>query len=364
MSKETFVIEQDYSNVPLLCGKQYGMFDTINKKHPEIWDLYKQCKSLDWDENEVSYASCLADFERCDKSTYQAMIMTLAFQWEADSVVSRLAPTLSPFITSSELWAAWQRVSDQEVIHAACYSEIIRNSFKNPQEVFDEILKIDKALSRLNVIGKILHDTSVISHKYALGEVTDDEAYNQVFLFIVAVLLLERIQFISSFAVTFAICDTGLFEPIGAMIQKIAQDELETHVALDKAVLKHEMGTKRGRAVFEKNESIILEMIDEVVSYEMEWVDYLFGEGRSIVGLNSDLLKQWVLFNAKDVYSFFKIKSDKFSSLPTRNPLPFMEKWLNISTKQGSPQESDITQYKVNLMARDDDNIVFDDFDI
>ena len=36
-----------------------------------------------------------------------------------------------------------------------------------------------------------------------------------------------------------------------------------------------------------------------------------------------------------------------------------MEDWLNISKKQPSPQEQDVTS-TINLMVRDDDEIEFD----
>lgn len=686
--KATFNFHQDYTNTSLFCGGPSGLFDTVNKKYPEIWAIYKQMKALDWDENETSFAPCMADFEKCDKSTYDMMIKTLAWQWEGDSAASRLAAIVAPFVSSSELWATWQRISDNECltpdhdvltlegwksidavtkydkvaqwdqetnqiefvhpavfskpfdgeliqfsnhcgtlnqlttpkhrmvlvtpyestkinqkvweakdiplhggmalpvsgklksgkgmtaleklfvavqadgslcsdkytgartgnkhykfslkkqrkkerlaalckeaglelvqhdtsrdrdlfyvyvplglynehaksfdwvdlnnislewcqefieelgywdgnvtsagnvryistnkecidfaqtighlaglrtnitiiparkgvimpdgnisdtkevyqlyftkrpyingntierslvtykglvycltvpssfflvrregaisvtgncIHAATYSEIVRSSFKDPSVIVNEILAVEDSLKRLDVVAGIMHRTSVASHQYALGMISDEEAYEAIFLFTVALLCLERIQFISSFAVTFAICDTGIFEPIGTMVQKIAQDELEVHVELDKAILRNELKTDRGVECLERNKEVIIRVIDEVVSSEMEWVDYLFSEGRSIVGMNADLLKQWVCFNAKDVYHFFKLKPiNEQINLPKSNPLPFMEDWLNISKKQPSPQEQDVTQYKVNLMVRDDDEIEFD----
>ena len=37
-----------------------------------------------------------------------------------------------------------------------------------------------------------------------------------------------------------------------------------------------------------------------------------------------------------------------------------MENWLNIGKSQGSPQEENIAQYKVNVMRRDDADVEFD----
>ena len=352
----------DYEKPLLFLGEKPGLFDTVNRHYPEIWKLYKAQKSLDWDENEFDYSSCNADFKSCSRATYDMMIKTLAWQWEADSVASRaIAPVLAPFITSSELWACWQRISDNEVVHAATYSEIVRNSFDDPSVILDEILRVQEAHERLAEVARAFADGYEASHKYAIGLLPNDQTtYNAVFMTIVALFCMERIQFMASFAVTFAICDTGLFQPIGKAIQKIAQDELEIHAELDRAVLLNELATERGQAAFAQCRGQIERMIEEVIDSELRWIDYLFSEGRELVGMNAERLSAWTRYCAKDVYQTLGISAGKHA-LPAVNPLKFMEKWLNISSTQASPQEQDIAAYKVGVMRRTDKDLVFDD---
>lgn len=361
VSENVFNVDKsDYKQPQLFLGDRPGLFDTVHKQFPDIWKQYKSMKSLDWDENEFDYSSCNVEFKSCSRTVYDMMIKTLAWQWEADSVASRsIAPILAPFVTSSELWAAAQRISDNEVVHAATYSEIVRNSFDDPNVILDEVLSVQQAVGRLETIGEAFATAYTKSHRYALGLVgPDQETYNAVFMMIVALLALERIQFMSSFAVTFAICDTGMFAPIGKAIQKIAQDELEVHVEFDKAVLRSELKTARGELAFEQCRDKIEALLNEVVESEFAWVDYLFSEGRELVGLNADILKRWTLFCAKDVYGFFKLHSAH--PLPKANPLKFMENWLDISKTQPSPQEQDNAQYKVGIMRRNDADQTFD----
>ena len=349
----------EYENPSILLGEAKGLFDTINKPFPRIWKHYKTLKSLDWDENEVDYSSCNVDFKTCSKSTYDAMIKTLAWQWEADSVAAHhLIAILAPVTSSSEALAAWTRVADNEVLHAAAYSEIVRGSFDDPSTVLEEILQIQESIERLETVSIVIAAAKEASSAYSLDMVENDEAlYSIIYLFIVAMLILERIQFMSSFAVTFSICDTGLFVPFGKIVQKIAQDELEVHVQLGKDVLYYEHKTERGKNARKSLEPTISRLISEVVESELKWVDYLFSEGRSLVGLNADILKKWVLFNAADIYRFFGIKSPY--ELPTSNPLKYMEQWLNMNLIQPAPQEEDVTAYKVGVMRRDDEDIKF-----
>ncbi len=353
--------KHDYERPLLFFGERQGLFDTINRHYPEIWKLYKTQKSLDWDENEFDYSSCNADFKACDRSTYDMMIKTLAWQWEADSVASRaIAPVLAPMISSSELWAAWQRISDNEVVHAAAYSEIVRGSFDDPSAIIAEILRVSQAHERLSCVIRAFGEGYKLSHAYALGQVKPDQAaYNALFKMLVALYCMERIQFMASFAVTFAICDTGLFQPIGKSIQKIAQDEFEVHAELDRVVLTHEISTERGRRALAECKSEIHALIGEVIDSELAWIKYLFSEGRELAGMNAERLAKWTLFGAGEVYQTLGLTTDRYL-FPATNPLKYMERWVNISKNQASPQEEAIAAYKVGVMRRNDANVVFD----
>jgi len=100
-------------------------------------------------------------------------------------------------------------------------------------------------------------------------------------------------------------------------------------------------------------------MIEEVVDSELRWIDYLFSEGRELVGMNAERLSAWTLYCAKDVYQLLGLGTGKYQ-LPAHNPLKFMEKWLNISKTQASPQEQDIAAYKVGVLRRTDEHQIFD----
>jgi ribonucleoside-diphosphate reductase beta chain len=197
-----------------------------------------------------------------------------------------------------------------------------------------------------------------VSHKYADGQLTAEEAYPTVFKTVVALLVLERIQFMASFAITFTICSTNLFQPIGKAVQKIAQDELEVHVDLDKEVLRIELATERGQKTYQELKAFIKRLIDEVVQGELDWTDYLFSEGRELLGTNAQKVKNWVLFNARDVYDFLDIESDH--KFPKTNPMAHLEDWISIGKTQAAPQEQDNNQYKVNVIVRDDESTEFE----
>lgn len=360
ISKNIFNEKANYALGTLFLGESPGLFDTINKRYPKVWSLYKKMKDLDWDENEFIYTSCNLDFKTCNKDTYEMMIRALAWQWEADSVAARsISAITAPFVSSSELLAAWSAVATNEVLHAATYSEIVRSSFDNPEEVIQSILSIKSSLPRLETVGALMDDAYIASHKYALGLIDNDqELYNIVYMFVVAMYCLERIQFIGSFAITFAICRTGIFGPIRSAVEKIAQDELEIHAALDRVILDYEHATERGKLAFTQCRGRIQNLIDEVVDAEYAYLADTFSEERQAAGITEPLCQQWVSYCAAEVYACFGLTPKH--KVPDANPLKFMEKHLNLSKIQISPMEENGNQYALNPMIRTDKDMVFD----
>ena len=341
----------DYERTPLFLGEPAGLLDSLNKKYPQLWSLYKKLKALDWDENEFNYTSCIADFKTCSKSTYDLMIKSLAWQWESDSVAARMVgPVGAQFTSCTELQCLWQQITGNEMVHALTYSEIVKNSFEDPDVIFKEILSIKEAHARLATVSKVFESAYLVSHKLALSrhgaahgitvekQDTEQDIYNVIFMYVAALYMLERVQFIASFAVTFAICETGLFMPIGEAVKKICQEEYEIHAVADRRILEIEMSTPRGKRAVAECKDSIEKMLNEVIESEKTWLWYAFSEGRELPGVTKELLFSYTLFSAKEIYEFFDLTCPY--EIPQKNPLRFMDSWLDISDIQGSPQEA------------------------
>lgn len=353
----------NYEDTPLILGTEApGLFDTLNKRFPEVWKQYKNLKSLDWDENEFTYTSCNIEFKTCKPATYEMMIRTLAWQWEADSLASRaVAPIMACYNPGSELWAAYSAIGTNEILHAATYSEIVRSSFDDPSVVLGQILKMQEALQRMDSIAAVMKASYIRAHRFALGDVPNDqETYNSMYLMVVAMYLLERVQFASSFAITFSIADSGLFVPIGNAVQKVAQDELEVHAEVGKIVLMHEHTTERGRIAKQQCKDIVQAMVNDVGRTEMSWNQNLFSEGRELIGMNERMLSSYTLFQFTEPLEVLDAKAPMGMEIPKTDPLPFMADWLDISRKQAAVQEQQNGQYKLNIMERDDEELIFD----
>ena len=325
----------------LFLGEPLGIFDSINKPFPDIFRLYKKMKSMDWDENEWPYEICNAQFKRAKASDYKRMLNTLSWQWETDSVAARcLFPVVAPYISNSELQAAWQLVSANETVHALTYSEIVRYSFDDPNEVMSYVMGVKEAQARMQRIVDIFDNAFEVGHRVALGEISrnDPRAYYAIMMFTCALFALERIQFMDSFAVTYAQSLYGDFLPIVSAIQKIQTDEFELHQVLDRTILTHEFKTQRGRDFFEDNKKEIKELIYDVRNTEIDWnTNVLYADGTEAPKLNLTELNGFVDFNTTDVMDFFGFNfKERVDTPPLHKDI--MSKF-NMNKRQIAPME-------------------------
>ena len=345
---------------PLFLGEPLALYDSINTPYPRLFDLYKLQKSMDWTEDEVNLEQSRMDLLNCSKNNYDIMVKTLAFQWELDSVASRtIAPLFAPFVTNSELWVMLSKQSEVENLHALTYSEIIRQCISDPQEVFKEVMRNDEVLNRSTTIIDCFNELDRYGALYKLGQIERDskELKAVVLKGFVALYCLEKIEFMSSFACTFALAEQNIFQGIAKLVQKIAQDE-QVHVMMDEAVLEILFREEEWRNLFEENKEYVHEIIRSVISQELDWNEYLFSENRSIVGLNKTLLDEWVLWNAQELYGFLGLENP-YKPI-AKKPLMWMDNWLDLNKTQNANQEMDNTNYRLNSVTDDAEDEIFE----
>lgn len=349
------------SAYPLFLGQPMALYDSIAKTYPELFKLYKDQKAQDWSEDEVNLSQSASDFETCEKGTSEVMTETIMWQWEADSVASQAIILLfAPFITNPELFAMMMKQSEIEVLHALTYSEIARRCFKNPKDVIKQIMENQEVLERSGVIIRYMRELEVLGAKYRLDRDSVDleDCRRAILRAMFALIGLEGIEFISSFACTFALDKQGVFTDIGQLVQKIMLDEM-LHTKMDFAVIEILLKDPVWLASFNAIKDDLKAILDEVVEKEERWSDYVFSGGRAIIGLNAALLKDWTYWNSAPIYDYFGIQRD--FERPQRDPLPWMRGKMYPDEEQNANQEQTNTSYKLNTTVNDaDDDEEFD----
>lgn len=350
---------EDYEQARIFLNPPPALVDTVHTHFPRIKALDEEMRSQDWSENEFDFSKSLPDFKNAPEDTSWMMLRTLGWQWEADSVASRspVAAIIS-FNPVSELWFAELRITDNESVHAKTYSEIVRNGLPFPKEAIQEILDTLEANRRLDLVALTMNEVMDYAREVGYTQKWDEEkAMKYLILFYFTLLCLERIQFMASFAITFTIGKAGWFQEICNAVKKIAQDEFEIHCQFRKEVLFALQADLVGQHVFPQVKERLEALTREIIESEFAWTDWLF-EGRSLLGTNAELVKQWVLFCAKDVIQTFNLSVDY--DLPATNPMPHLEDWFNPNLLQPAPQEQTISNYRLNAVSKDDAGEVYD----
>lgn len=343
----------DYGNGSLFTGQDMGLLDSVNTVHDDLVALYKKLKSQDWDELEFDYEDCAVDFEQATPKEYLAMKRNLGWQWETDTAAARALPVIfSAFVTSSDLYPLTTRIVDNEVIHALTYSEIVKQCFKNSNEVIDEIKNVKESLMRLNTIGKIFSDTFEAAVRILDGRSTREEEHKHIILFYCALYALERVQFTSSFGITFGLCDGGRWNPIAKAIQKIAQDELEVHAVHGRKVISKLMNDSMSMDIIVQERETIEKIINEVLQSEFDWVDFnTDDEGYVIGGIRAQEFKDYSIKAAVPYYELFYL--DCPFKMPEYDPLPYMKKWTDVNAFQNAAQEERSGAYLLGMVRKD-----------
>lgn len=338
---------------PLFLGEGLGLVDTVNCAYPEIEKLYQIQVSQIWNELEISLEQDKQDMLNVPKDTADLMVKTVAWQHAADSIAARsVTGLLLPHVTNSELECLVNAWGFFESIHARSYSHIVKQTFVNPQQML---------VDTYNSTETLIRSKSIIDAFDGMANMPEDapmdEKRERIALALVALLCLEQISLMSSFAVTFAIAETGVFQGISQQVTLIARDE-QIHVRAGYEILRILMQEPEWVEAFETIKPKALQVVTDVVQQELDWADYLFSEGRSVVGLTAALLKDYSTWMAKPVFRVLGI--DNPFDAPETNPCPFMDKYIDSSKTQVAPQEIQITSYRINAVKDDTDDLNLD----
>lgn len=342
---------------PLFLGEDLGIIDTINVQYPQLEELYQLQVSQIWNENEIDLTQDRMDMLNVPQGTKDLMVQTIMFQTAADSIAARsIIESLGKYISNTECLNLATIWSFFEVIHARTYSHIIKQTFAQPNDMIQELYENVDVMDRLKVIKETFDKMETIS-----PHASPFEKQCAILETLTALFALEAIAFMSSFAVTFAITETGIFQGIGQLVKLICRDEV-LHTRMTFEIFKIIIKDPKWADALEATRHSRADILNSAVQQELDWGKHLFREGRKVIGLNEQLLGEYVLYMSKPIYDFCKLPfSHTFKfTVPVVNPLPYMDSYIDSSKIQAAAQEIQLTNYNVGVIA--DDNL--DDLDL
>lgn len=361
----------DSSIATLFCGEELGLADYVNVVHKRLEELALLQRSQFWVETEISMDADKKQWATLNKVTQEITTLNLGWQTMADSFITRAPEScISPLVSRPELEGMLIQWSYFENIHSRAYSNFIRNVLPNPSEFIDSVMHNEKAFERIAGSIDALDKLAVKADEFCKirdAEVRNTVLYEQVREETMELLLeayfsiyaLEAMMFYASFACTFALAENDILLGLAKTLQLIAKDEaLHTVMSKEIITILYEQIPADVVARVKKKAPQILR---KVLQTEINWGNYIFSEGRQIIGLNAELLEEYLYYIGRLAFEYIGIEWPSDLPVISKHPIPWIEFWLKSDKQQVAPQEIQLTNYRVGQIegakAEDADNL-------
>lgn len=355
---------------PMFFGNPVNVARYDQQKYEIFSKLTEKQLSFFWRPDEIDLAKDRADYQSLSDSEKHIFISNLKYQILLDSVQGR-APSLALAPVSSlpelETWINTWNFS--ETIHAQSYTHIIRNIVTDPGVIFDTIVVNEEILKRADSISRYYDDLIKYTELYNLfGEGThrlngEDVVVDlkclkkKLYLCLVCVNILEGIRFYVSFACSFAFAERKLMVGNAKVIALVCRDEALHLTGTQHIInlLSRGVDDQDFARIAKECTKEVEKLFEDAAQQEKDWADYLFKDG-SMIGLNREILHRYIEYITNERAKAISVR------LPfevTKNPIPWINQWLQSDNVQVAPQELEITSY---LVGQIDSNILETDF--
>ena len=332
-AENTGHITGDY---PLFFGEDLGFADSINTPYPILDEMFQTQMSQIWNEFEIDLGQDRQDMLSVSRSKVDLVVINLLWQTLVDSMASRaITGLLMEHVSNSDLENWYNAVALFESIHARTYLHIIKQTFTDPNQALLDGYANKNIIKRARRITEAFDNVANLPH-----DAPPEEIEKKVYLAIFALYMLESVNFMNSFSVTFGVAETGVFQGIAQDVKLICRDEL--------------LHAKGGREIIKIDKSKILkykkdiqDLYNGILADEKEWNTYLFSEGRQCIGLSVGIQNEYVDYLAAPVAKLLELEH---AEPPKTTPVPFMVHYTDSSKIQVAAQELQLTSYLVNAV--------------
>ncbi len=386
--------EVDTLEQPLFfgCARNTQRFDKV--KYEFLDKANVRMQSFFWRPDEISMKKDQVDFsESCTEAEKFIMTTQLQKLVMLDSVQGR-----GPVLTFSQLTTnpefencllTWEFF--EGAIHSRSYSYNVEQVYADPREVFDKswenklLLKHASTVTEeYNKLYDMVLDYLIINRSDSYYKKTLDifkkskgikdffkhlynqtkmffnkdtkeefmhELKKQIILAMTSVNILEGIRFYPGFAAVWGITEfTGRLPGASLILQLIARDENQ-HLALTQWLINKlkKDETEGFVEAWKEIQSQVYDMYWKACEEECEWVEHLYSKG-STLGLNAEIGKQYIKYLTNQRLKAIGLRP--IYPEINRNPIPWVEKWLEFSKIEGALQEEEAIDYKVGAVKR------------
>ena len=362
----------DFKNEPMFLGTGRNTQRFDNPKYPFFDKSNDTQQGFDWKHDEIPLITDKKDFgyilKNAEKYIVTRNLQKLIF---LDSIQGRGPLMIFGQITTlpelENVILTWEYFEGAK--HSRTYTEMLRAYYEKPDEIFDEsftlpaLMKIASKIRSVydrayfNVIGYIYKEQRGL--KYTQSELK--ELKESIVMLWVEINILEGMRFYPGFAAMWGLKESqDLMSGLSENLQFICRDENE-HLALTQFVIKllKKDESEGFTQAFEDLQDDIEARFIEAYFEEVDWINDMFKEG-SYIGMNADILIQYLNYitirRMKSVG--YKPTKDMMGGLYiTKNPIPWIQNYINMDKNEKLPQEEKILNYVTGAVDQNMDGL-------
>lgn len=262
------------SNDPILKSNDQR-FVLFPLKYHSVWEMYKKHMAVFWTAEEIDLVPDLVDWEKLNKDEKHFITHVLAFFAASDGIVNEnLALRFYNDVQIPEARCFYGFQIAMENIHSETYSLLIDTYVKDSKEKD----RLFHATKHLDCVAK--------KADWALRWIKSDKSFAHR---LVAFAAIEGIFFSGSFCSIYWLKKRGLMPGLCTSNEFISRDE---GLHCEFACLIHSLLTPEEQVSTE----VITQIITEAVAIEKEFITEALPV--SLIGINADLMKQYIEFVA------------------------------------------------------------------
>lgn len=354
----------------LFLGEQLGLQDYTTVKYKVLEDFALKQRSQYWLESEIPLHKDIAQWPTLSEQNKQLCIKNLAFQVLGDSLAGRIpGMVLLALCSNEELEGLLIQIGYFESLHSRSYTHIIKSVMPDAdQAIKNEIRNNPFVARRVSQVSSVFDELyrlglSYLQNKetYSLPKLKEVEYCLRILLVkaYFALYALEQVLFYTSFACNFGLANQDILPGIANILTLIIKDEF-LHAQADLAILailKEEWTEEYAEVV---DSGYVIELFTQIKEIENDWADYVLPEGTTLVGLSADILKRYSSYVTKNALAPLGIQLEVLANTPKSNPIPWVEKFIDLSKLQVAPQETQILAYRVASAGMDSEEEMAD----
>ena len=352
-------------------------------KYPWILDFAEEMRSIgNWSKNEIDLSKEKKDFESLDEAGKHIYEAGLKFAITLDSCAGRAPLQLfnNGGISNNPEWELYiTNHQNNELLHSESYTEMVRALYNNVDEFIGGIIDDEyvqrRATSILagfdwatSVFDRMDANSTVVSLKPGavkpFPEVNERMVKEAVYKSAVILNMFEGIRFFCTFVTNWSFSEQPekLMAGSSNVFKLIARDEM-VHLDVFQRVIKM-LNTDESEGFTEVAKDLedeVYEMYATGYKEEHEWIEYLFSKGSPLIGMNEEILKQYMDY-------IFAVRLTNIGLDPKRlglevgeNPLPWVDNYLDSTNVKSAPQEIESVNYVAAIDLSKDEEFNMED---